>query len=94
MIICAAVIFELEKDHKRVTVCGVRHSDCYQQMVDLGFSYKDFDEIIQGFVDDKGQFYDRIEAFNHARDCHQLSPSLHQYKISEKDFQLFSEDLY
>ena len=41
MIICAAIKFHIEKTGRDVILFGVRHANCFEQLVDLGFEPKE-----------------------------------------------------
>ena len=50
---------------------GHRHPDIIRIMVDLGLPTPI--KGVQGFVDDKGQFLDRIAAAKHTLECGQIT---------------------
>lgn len=94
-IICAACC---HKDHTEVIILGVRHWDrlmqtMFKHVVNSPFSPilalqgKDF---IQGFIDDKGKFLDRKEAFKVATAAWQILKK----PGPEGSDKLYSEDLY
>ena len=95
MIICAAiqVIFRSRVgNEKTVIVPGWRHSSCWELMADLGVP-ADRQEV-EGFLDHKGAFLDRLEAFEHALQCGQLSDTTRTQKAERRERALYSEDLY
>ena len=49
---------------------------------------------VEGFLDEKNNFYDRHEAYNIAMTKGQLSATARQYKRDKGEKELFSEDLY
>lgn len=63
---------------------GHRHANILQEMVQLR---KPFMHGVQGFVDEHGTFYNRIDAAEHALACGQISHL--QWPPN-----LYSEDLY
>ena len=94
MIICAAIKFRIEKTGRDVILCGVRHANCFEQLVDLGFEPKEgYKQIAQGFVTHKGEFLDRHEAQAHAKESDQLAASIHSCWNPIKG-ELYSEDLW
>ena len=95
MLICAALLIQVEElDHTTTLPCR-RHGDGFQILRDLGFTPKIKYKILsQGFIDHNGNFLDRIEAFNHAKQCGQLTATTMWYKEDHNDVELYSEDLY
>ena len=97
MIIAAAC--KMLINNNEVILCGVRHSDIYTQLRQMGFKLDDFEELEQGFVTHKNEFLNRRDAYIHATNCGQLCESLRIEKnaIAEKCDripQLISEDLW
>jgi hypothetical protein len=85
MITCAAI-----KTLYGEIITGKRHPDCIKKMAGSGkYSLPVTQDAIQGFIDDKENFLDRMQARQHFIDCGQISKcgKLHPT-------QLFSEDLY
>ena len=95
MLICAALLIQVDGlDHQTILPCR-RHGDGFEILCDLGFAPKTKYSIVeQGFIDHNGKFLDRLEAWNHARDCGQLSQTTAWYKQDHFDVELYSEDLY
>ena len=95
MLICAALLVQVEGlDHTTILPCR-RHGDGFGILKDLGYAPKTKYKVIeQGFIDHKGNFLDRQEAWRHARECGQLSQSTEWYKSDGRDCELYSEDLY
>ena len=48
----------------------------------------------EGFINHKGEFLNRKEAFAHATECGQLTQTTLWYKQDHNDIELYSEDLY
>ena len=89
MIICAAI-----KDIRTGAVFGgIRHGDIYSAMHDAGITPPK-DTAIEGFLDEKNNFYNRYEAYNIAMTNGQLSATTRQHKRDIGERELFSEDLY
>jgi len=86
MILKAAV---LQKD-SLIVYTGKRHNDVFISMRNQGVSYK---YCIQGFVDDKGNFFDRFQAYNEAKRCSQIITNKGKGILSNLK-KLCSEDLY
>lgn len=89
MIICAAI-----KDTRTGAVFGgIRHGFIYSAMHDAGIT-PPHEKAIEGFLDEKGHFYDRYEAYDIAMTNGQMSATARQYKLKKIERELFSEDLY
>lgn len=89
MIICAAI-----KDTSTGQVFyGARHGDIYKMMHCFGYkSASDF--LVEGFVDNRNNFYNRHEAFMWAQQIGQLPETVLEYKKDHSENELYSEDLY
>lgn len=87
MIVRAALLV----DNKILVPC-YRHNTGFEMLKELtGKKYSEYESIDDGFMNHKGEFLTREEAWKHAEECGQLSVNvLHttNYKV------LFSEDLY
>ena len=89
MIICAAI-----KDTRTGAVFGgIRHGNIYSAMHDAGIT-PPREAAIEGFLDEKNNFYNRHEAYNIAMTNGQLSAITRQHKRDTGERELFSEDLY
>ena len=89
MIICAAI-----KDVRTGAVFGgIRHGDIYSAMHDAGITPPRA-ATIEGFLDERNNFYNRYEAYNIAMTNGQLSATIHQHKRDTGEKELYSEDLY
>ena len=89
MIICAAI-----KDTRTGAVFGgIRHGFIYSAMHDAGIT-PPRENAIEGFLDEKNNFYDRYEACEIAMTNGQLSATTRQHKRDKGEEELFSEDLY
>lgn len=89
MIICAAI-----KDVSTGQVFyGPRHGDIYEMMRCFGYKATS-DFLVEGFVDDKNNFYNRHEAFMWAQQIGQLPKTVIEYKNDHSENELYSEDLY
>ena len=96
MIICAAIKIEhtdvMGCSLEPLIVCGHRHGDCYNIKNRLDMS---IDSIVEGFIDHRGVFFDRKEAFIQAKECGQLCKHTRWYRVdNEVPNELYSEDLY
>ena len=87
MIVKAVVKVKMLSDNREITIPCHRHCDAFYILHEFGYKQsKDYVQIAQGFLDEHGNFYDRIAAKKHAQECHQ---------IEKTDFsELFSEDLW
>lgn len=98
MIICAAIKIQFKNKYGRdetVIVHGLRHGDCFTTMTKMSDLPPRSERIeIQGFVDNRGIFYDRLEAYHAARAMNQLSATIIKYKEDHNENELYSEDLY
>ena len=89
MIICAAI-----KDTRTGAVFGgIRHGFIYSAMHDAGIT-PPHEKAIEGFLDEKGNFYDRYEAYDIAMTNGKMSATARHYKMDKGERELFSEDLY
>jgi hypothetical protein len=95
MLICAALLVQVEGlDHTTIVPCR-RHGDGFKILEDLGSAPKTkYTVLSQGFIDHAGRFLNRIDAWKHAAECHQLSTTTQWYKDDHADCELYSEDLY
>ena len=95
MIICAAIKIKfIDTDHqvKELVVCGHRHGNCFETI-----KYLCLNEILektQGFINHKGEFLDRKEAFQHAKEIGQSNATQRYYWEDHGQDELYSEDLY
>ncbi len=97
MIICAAIKVEhtdcFGRNPEDLIVCGLRHSNCIKTIkcLDLNIDHK-----TDGFINHKGEFLDRKEAYKHALECGQINQHAKWYREDHNDNteELYSEDLY
>lgn len=88
MIVSAAVKIYDKKQNKEIIIPCHRHADAFHILKEFGYKKNiDYLELVQGFLDEKNNFYDRVAAYKHAWFRLQLNE---EYKVR----QLFSEDLY
>lgn len=89
MITHAAVkIKDLRQDKEIIIPCH-RHCDAFYILKEFGYKKNiDYKEIAQGFLDEKDNFYTRVEAWHEAYKCNQLMIVDNTFK------ELFSEDLW
>ena len=86
MIICAA----LKDRDTNAIFYGVRHADIYEMLHNLDYKI----DAIEGFVDNRNNFYNRHEAFMWAQQIGQLPETVLEYKKEHMENELYSEDLY
>jgi hypothetical protein len=69
MIVCSAI-----KSCTGEIISGRRHADCIRTMAESGkYKLPVTKDAIQGFLDDKGNFLDRLEARKHFLESGQVS---------------------
>lgn len=89
MIICAAI-----KDTRTDAVFGgIRHNDIYSAVHEAGITPPRA-ATIEGFLDERNNFYNRYVACRIAMANGQLSATARQHKRDTGEKELFSEDLY
>ena len=95
MLICAALEVQVEGlDHVTYLPC-IRHGFGFSILEDLGYAPKTKYKVLrQGFLTNKNEFLDRVEAFKYAIKIGQLSVTSQWYKEDQKQIELYSEDLY
>lgn len=86
MIICSA----LKDRNTNAIFPGVRHADIYEMLYHLDYKI----DAIEGFVDNRNNFYNRHEAFMLAQQIGQLPETVLEYKKDHSENKLYSEDLY
>lgn len=95
MLICAALLVQVEGlDHTTIIPCR-RHGDGFKILEDLGYASKTKYKVIeQGFINHKGEFLNRKEAFKYVYEIGQLSATTRWYHQDHGHDELYSEDLY
>ena len=96
MIICAAIkLIDLEQN-KSLIICGHRHSNCFDMIKHLNDDWRKIGrrKIVQGFINHKGEFLDREEAFEHVKEIGQCNVTQRYYWEDHSQDELYSEDLY
>jgi hypothetical protein len=95
MLICAALLVQVDGlDHTTIIPCR-RHGDGFKILEDLGYAPKTKYKVIsQGFINHKGEFLNRKEAFQYAYEIGQLSATTRWYHEDHEHEELYSEDLY
>jgi hypothetical protein len=95
MIICAALLVQVEGlDHTTIIPCW-RHGKGFQILEDLGFQPKKGYKVLeQGFINHKGEFLDRKQAFEHVKEIGQCNATQRWYWEDHAQDELYSEDLY
>ena len=91
MIVSAAVKILNLHTNEEMVIPVHRHSDCFYILHLFNMKQDiDYKEIAQGFLDEKDNFYNRVEAWKHAYLHGQINPDALEHTVRE----LFSEDLY
>jgi hypothetical protein len=95
MIICAALRLQVEGlDHETILPCW-RHGKGFQILEDLGFQPKTGYKVLeQGFINHRGEFLNRKEAFEHVKEIGQCNATQRWYWEDHAQYELYSEDLY
>ena len=75
-------------------MCGHRHGNIIANIQYLDKKWQHGSQKIQGFIDHRGLFLDRLQAFQHAIECGQINASTAQFKKERHEDELYSEDLY
>lgn len=98
MIICAAIKIEKTDNFgnplESIIICGHRHGDCFKMIGNLNEKWKKGNSVIQGFINHKGEFLDRKEAFEHIKEIGQCNTTQRWYWEDHNQDELYSEDLY
>ena len=98
MILAAAMKIHIESTNSDVVLCAARHGNIGIQLKLLGFEpNKGYKILVQGFINHKGKFLSRSDAFIHARECGQISSFIVEQRLNQTtngDYELFSEDLW
>ena len=95
MILCAAIKIKFvdSKDNvNELIICGRRHADCSKAIRHLDNKHTQWSE--QGFINHKGEFLNRKEAFEHVKELGQCNASQRYYWEDHNQTELYSEDLY
>lgn len=93
MIICAALLFEMNDTKEQIVVPCFRHGLGYEMLFSMSMLNKG-KVIKEGFITHSNKFVDRNEAFVHAKFYGQLSQANRWYKEDHGETELYSEDLY
>ena len=96
MIICAAikVIYrDFDNQLQNLVICGHRHSNCFEVIKHLNISNETTVKV-EGFINHKGEFLDRKEAFEHVKEIGQCNATQRYYWEDHNQLELYSEDLY
>ena len=98
MIICAAIMVENDPSKPypfcQTVVPCLRHCGGYSILKDLCPEKKLHLNAVEGFMNHKGDFLTREDAYEEARRCGQIPAELRHLKQERGETMLFSEDLY
>ena len=92
-IIASAILFYIIGDEYPTIMCGKRHSDILHKMYDMGIQY-DKSSSIQGFMNYRGKFLNRTEAYLIAKQEGQLLPEAEKRYKGVEITELYSEDIF
>jgi len=85
----ATKIKDYRQDGKELIIPLMCHGDLYIILKAFGYTpHKEYKEIEQGFLNHKGEFLNRREAWEEAYQCRQLK------QIDKTNKSLFSEDIW
>ena len=95
MIICAAIKIQMKNLDEPTIVPCFRHGNGFAILRDLVQDRNAYGATVQGFINHKGEFLDREEAYIHALECGQINAHDKQFR-KERNWpnELYSEDLY
>ena len=95
MIICAAIKIQMKNLDEPTIVPCFRHGNGFAILRDLVQDRNAYGATIQGFINHKGEFLNREEAYIHALECGQINAHDKQFR-EERNWsnELYSEDLY
>ncbi len=68
--------------HKDIIFTGFRHNDIIHYLVKLGYPTP-IPNSDQGFIDEKGNFMNRLKAKEHALKCGQITSTISNIMTSE-----------
>lgn len=89
MVTKAAVIIFDKRQNKNIIIPVHRHCDAFYILKEFGYKINiDYTILQQGFLNQKDEFMTRVEAYNEALHCNQITPQ------TPFPTELFSEDLY
>lgn len=95
MIICAALEVQIEGLPYTTMIPCWRHGKGYEIIRDMGYAPRtNYKVLREGFMNHKGEFLDRKEAFAHAKEIGQCNATQRWYWDDHKQDELYSEDLY
>lgn len=95
MIICAALEVQVEGLPYTTIIPCWRHGKGYEILRDLGYAPRTKYKVLrEGFMDNKGEFLDRKEAFKHVNETGQCNATQRYYWEDHRQEELYSEDLY
>lgn len=95
MILAAAIKYHITATGRDVVLCGARHGNIFEQLEQLGFGPRfGYEELEQGFIDHRGVFLTRAEAYDHAVMCGQIPEKIIYEREKSGSKQLISEDLW
>ena len=94
MIISSAIKIKLKNSSENIIIHCYRHHYGYFMLKQLGFKPEDYERVSSGFIDHKGTYMTREQAYQHALDCGQISATVRELKTKNKCKELFSEDLW
>ena len=94
MIVSSAIKIKLKETGEKVIIHCHRHHYGYFTLKQLGFKPEDYERVSSGFIDHKGTYMTREQAYEHALECGQIPVVIREQKEKIKSKELFSEDIF
>ena len=94
------LLFDAWHNAKHITIPCHRHCDAFLILKEFGYKKdQDFKEIEQGFLNEHGEFLNRIDAWYEVKRCNQFTQE-YKDELAQETYhpdthrQLFSEDIW
>ena len=94
MIISSAIKIKLKNSNENIIIHCHRHLYGYFMLKQLGFKPEDYERVSSGFINHKGTYMTREQAYVHALECGQIPATVRELKEKNKSKELFSEDIF
>lgn len=94
MITASAIKIKMKASNENVIIHCNRHHYGYYTLKMLGLKPDDYERVSEGFINQKGDYFTREQAYQHAFECGQISATIREKKEQTDCKELFSEDLW
>ena len=94
MVTACGIKIRLKETQEKVIIHCHRHHYGYYTLKMLGLKPDQYERVSEGFIDHKGTYMTREQAYEHALECGQISATMREQKQNSKCKELFSEDLW